>query len=195
MRYPVEHKAETHERIVRRAAREFRKGGSQGIGIAKLMSRLGLTHGGFYAHFKNKDGLITEATTCMFQEGLDRMKQAVAKARPGHEVKAIIDTYLSSTHRDHPEAGCMLPSLTADVARRSQGVRNAFTALLRRYAGAIARYMPGSTEEDRMKNALVLLSCMAGAVAMARAVSDPKLSDEILRDARRGLVKTFSRPA
>jgi TetR/AcrR family transcriptional repressor of nem operon len=55
MRYPVEQKAETHDRIVEASARSFREHGSEGQGIAKLMKDLGLTHGGFYKHFESKE--------------------------------------------------------------------------------------------------------------------------------------------
>ena len=43
MRYPVEQKAETHERIIDAAARSFRELGSEGQGVAQLMKNLGLT--------------------------------------------------------------------------------------------------------------------------------------------------------
>lgn len=58
MRYPAEQKAQTHQQIVELAAREFRSKGLQGIGIANLMAQVGLTHGGFYAHFKDRDALV-----------------------------------------------------------------------------------------------------------------------------------------
>ena len=58
MRYSRQHKGETHNRLLKKAAEEFRRNGVQGTGIAPLMGQLGLTHGGFYAHFGSKNELI-----------------------------------------------------------------------------------------------------------------------------------------
>ena len=54
-------KALTHERIVDTAARAIRRGGFSGVGVADIMKEAGLTHGGFYAHFKSKDELVETA--------------------------------------------------------------------------------------------------------------------------------------
>src|SRR5262249_14706456 len=61
MRYPVEHKRQTRQRIVRAAARSFRSRGTEGATIGNLMRDLRLTHGGFYRHFDSKEELFTEA--------------------------------------------------------------------------------------------------------------------------------------
>ena len=60
MRYSRRHKEETHNRLLKKAAEEFCRNGVQGTGIAPLMGRLGLTHGGFYAHFDSKNELIAQ---------------------------------------------------------------------------------------------------------------------------------------
>jgi len=62
MRYSRQHKDETHNRLLKKAAEEFRRRGVQGTGIASLMRQLGLTHGGFYAHFDSKNELVAQAT-------------------------------------------------------------------------------------------------------------------------------------
>ncbi|WP_163086748.1 TetR/AcrR family transcriptional regulator, partial [Acinetobacter baumannii] len=53
MRYPEDHKQKTRRRIVEEAARLFRQDGVGATGLQPLMKALGLTHGGFYAHFKS----------------------------------------------------------------------------------------------------------------------------------------------
>ena len=45
-------KEQTRERILRAAARAIRKHGYEGVGVADVMKEAGLTHGGFYAHFR-----------------------------------------------------------------------------------------------------------------------------------------------
>ena len=39
----------------------FRERGFDGVGVADLMEKAGLTHGGFYNHFASKEALIAEA--------------------------------------------------------------------------------------------------------------------------------------
>src|SRR5438128_12437241 len=106
MRYSRQHKGETHNRLLKKAAEEFRRNGVQGTGIAPLMGQLGLTHGGFYAHFGSKNELIAEATAPMFEDALSRRMLAAARAATkGKAVRAIGTHYLSPEHRDSRE-GC-----------------------------------------------------------------------------------------
>ena len=55
MRYGKEHKEETHKKVVEAASRRFRKDGIEATGVVDLMADVGLTHGGFYAHFSSKE--------------------------------------------------------------------------------------------------------------------------------------------
>jgi TetR/AcrR family transcriptional repressor of nem operon len=68
MRYHDSHKAETHARLVKLAGRMLCEKGPQNLAVAELMQRAGLTHGGFYAHFKSKDALLAEALASIFAE-------------------------------------------------------------------------------------------------------------------------------
>lgn len=193
MRYPAEHKKETHERIVRKAAEAFRRHGFDGTGIAALMGALGLTHGGFYAHFRTKDDLIDEACASIMEENLARMVAAGEAAQPGNPVQAILDHYLSPQHRDDPGSGCLLPALASELARLPASSRSGFTASLNSVFGRIAELMPGDTAEARRERAMVLLSAMAGTVLLARAVSDRELSDRLLRSGHEFLSGSFVR--
>jgi TetR/AcrR family transcriptional repressor of nem operon len=190
VRYPAHQKAETHKQIVDAAAREFRSRGLQGIGIADLMSQVGLTQGGFYAHFKDRDALVAEATSCAATQNLCRLIEAAA-ASPGHEVEAMLDYYLSAEHRDDPGHGCLLPALAAELARQSQPVRSAFTESLKVNMAKIARFMPARDEKTKRAQAMMMVSGMAGGVLLARAIADPKLSDLLLESVRAQLLVAF----
>ena len=54
MRVTREKAAENRERIVATAARLFREKGFDGVGIDAIMEAAGLTHGGFYRHFRSR---------------------------------------------------------------------------------------------------------------------------------------------
>ncbi len=191
MRYTPEHKMETHDRIVGKAAEEFRRCGLDGIGIATLMKELGLTHGGFYAHFETKDDLIAEASVVILDQSMTRLVAAAEAAPPGGRVQAIIDVYLSPLHRDNPGLGCILPALASDLARRPEAVRQGYTSRLATVLERIAPFMPANTPEDRRDQAIALLSAMAGTILIARSVADSGLSDRILAATRRMLSEIY----
>ena len=62
--------------------------------------------------------------------------------------------------------------------------RSAFDEGIRGIAGRLSAHLPANMEEQAVCS---LMAEMAGAVALARAVSDPQLSDRILRTSRAAL--------
>jgi TetR/AcrR family transcriptional regulator, transcriptional repressor for nem operon len=174
------HKARAHARIVEAAARAFRERGVVTVAIADVMRAAGLTHGGFYAHFPNKDALVAEATTRGLTEARRAFVADAATARPEAPLREIIRRYISRHHRDHPAEGCAMPALAAEIAREPGEVRHAFTTALESFIDQLVEYIPGATPEARRDAALALIAGMAGAVALARAVDDPALSDRLL---------------
>jgi TetR/AcrR family transcriptional repressor of nem operon len=191
MRYPAEHKEETHERIVRAASRRFRRAGA-GVGIAQLMKALKLTHGGFYRHFKSKDELLSEALTKAFSEMRARVRRAVEHAPPERKLETLIETYLSDQHCAHPAGGCPIAALASEAARYPLAVRAAMDRAIQEIAATTSRLMPGTSEEERRQKALVLFSGMAGTLAVARAVADKQLRRTILDTARKTYLEAFS---
>ena len=191
MRYKPQHKEETRRRIIEAASREFRTHGFEGVGIAKLMGALNLTHGGFYAHFADKEGLADEALALALGQSLAAMLTALdAGGFP-----AMLDYYLGAGHRDHPALGCPLPALAAEVARRSLPSREAFTGRLSEILDAVAEHMPGATRSQQRAKVSFLFAAMSGAVSLARAVSDPDMSKTILEATRENLLAFVEREA
>lgn len=184
-------KTETHDRIVRKAAQEFRRRGLQGIGIADLMSEVGLTHGGFYAHFKGKDTLVAEASICATEENVANLVAVAESADEGNKVDAILRFYLDPAHRDDPAHGCVDAALAGEIARQPRTVRKAFTKALEAKVGRIANYMPGDTDDEKLLLAMFLMSGMVGALSISRAISDPVLSGRWLDAARRHYSAVF----
>jgi TetR/AcrR family transcriptional regulator, transcriptional repressor for nem operon len=177
MRYPPEHKEETRARIVKAAARAFRKHGVEGIGVAQLMKSAKLTHGGFYAHFESKDALIAEAIGVAFGQMTARLENAVSDVPSDQRRRALLDTYITQAHRDHPEAGCVIPALGADVSRLDATTRRAFATGINELIDLIAG--PEKNQEARA-GAITTLATMVGAMLLARSVRPDPLSQEIL---------------
>jgi TetR/AcrR family transcriptional repressor of nem operon len=178
------HKDRTRARIIETAARAFRERGVEPVGIAEVMHEAGLTHGGFYAHFPNKDALVAEAAVLGLAESRRVFVSEAAEANPQAPLVEIIRRYVSRYHRDHPAEGCAIPALTSEVARETDSVRHAFTTALEDFITLLMEFMPETTPEERHDAALVLAAGMAGAVALSRAVDDSTLSDRLLLAAR-----------
>lgn len=175
MRYPVEHKRQTHERIVSVASRRFRSRGREGAAIGDLMRDLRLTHGGFYRHFASKDDLFVQAFERALAESRARSQRAISQAAPGDELKALIDSYLDVTHCDDIEGGCPVPALAAEIPRQSRKSRERMLLALRDHIARLQPHVPGADDDERRRNTIALLSGMAGALMAARAF--PGLED------------------
>lgn len=184
MRYSQEHKRQTHQRLVAAAAQAFRAQGVASVSIPTLMRQVGLTHGGFYAHFDSKDALVAAACTSGQGETVRQLFRAADVAPPDKKLQAVLDTYLTPAHRDDPASGCTIPALAAEIAREPAEVRHAFTQSIRTLLDRLQPLMPGDSSPavtaEPTDEALALLSGMAGAILLARAVDDPALSDRIL---------------
>ncbi len=188
MRYDADRKAETRSRVLAEAARAIREVGPDGISVAEVMSAVGLTHGGFYAHFASKDALVAAALDRMF----DDMRERFARSTDGHGaaegLARYIEFYLSPRHRDARGTGCPLPALSADLPRLGPEARARYgagvAALTERLAGHIARL--GRTPAGPLAASVV--AELVGALALARAVADPAQSDAILAASRTTLM-------
>jgi TetR/AcrR family transcriptional repressor of nem operon len=181
MRYSDTHKEETHQRIVKTAASAFRKHGINGIGLVPLMKETGLTHGGFYAHFKSKDALIAEAIDAAFQQTIERLQRAAEAAPDKTPRRAFMDEYLSEGHRDDPSVGCVIAALGTETARLKPTVREHIDKNLE---AMLALLTDDEKGRDARPDTLRALATAIGAVVLARTVRSKQLSKEVLEAAR-----------
>ena len=184
MRYVLEHKQLTRKKVVREAAIAIREHGPDRIGIASLMAKAGLTHGGFYAHFKSKDELVAEAISHMFDERYEAFLKHMEGVEPARGLAAFVDRYLTVRLRNRPNEGCPLPSLSGDLARMPAAARKRFEAGTRRLTDSIADKLRAIKRPHPDALAASVLSEMVGAMAIARAISDSARSEQILKDTR-----------
>ncbi len=183
MRLSREAKAEHHEEIVSAASKMLRQRGIDRTSVIDLMQAVGLTHGGFYRHFKSKDELVAESTVKAFSESIGRFESRAAQNGAKTALHAYVEEYLSGAHRDHPGEGCPVSAYGADASRESEVVRDAFGDGIRKLMGLVIEGL-SCPKEERPARALELLAMMAGAIVMARATTDAKLSRQILASCR-----------
>lgn len=173
-------KAQTHQRLVKTAAGQFRDRGIEGISLADLMKQLGLTHGGFYKHFGSRDELVGEAVEHALAEGDETMRGLLFKdGKP--DLSRFVRTYLSAAHRDSRATGCTISALSADVARKGEDLHALFRDQIERNIGTLSQALEGVPAGQRRDQALLLLSALYGALMIARSIGDSRLSQEVLR--------------
>jgi TetR/AcrR family transcriptional repressor of nem operon len=164
--------ARTRAEILDHAGRLFRLRGYAGTNIDDVMLAAGLTRGAFYAHFNSKDDLFTEAVIA--GTGL---RTRLRSAQPA----AVLKAYLDKAELVASAPTCVLATLPSDVARAALPARLAYANLL--YA-AIAE-LAGAKKRKLDPDATVAAILAVGAIALARASGDTRLSDWLLRCAER----------
>jgi AcrR family transcriptional regulator len=169
-------KEATHARIVEVAARAIRRSGYAGTGVADIMKEAGLTHGGFYAHFASREALLAEAADRAGAEAVRMSADIAAAAPPGRSLQALMEAYLSQQHVDAVEYGCPVSALGSEMHRQAPEVRHAATRHIKEMIDLVARQLPDWGTPEAHQQAMFMVSSMIGAMVMARAVDDPKLS-------------------
>lgn len=174
MRVSQEEKERSRSRIVTAAARLFRERGVQGASVGDIMSEAGLTHGGFYRHFPDKDALLAEALTAAFDRFTSPLLDGSDPVRDAAAFRAL---YLSDDHRGATGQGCPAAALGPDIARSGDAVRQAFSGGIDTLVAGLARgkEMHAQPRTDAMRD----LAMMVGAMVLARGAGGT-LADEIL---------------
>jgi len=173
-------KAQSRERILRKAADAVRDTGLESVSVGKLMRSVDLTHGGFYNHFGSRSDLLAQALERALVEG---GKLATASMKPGDAARSYetrVKGYLSRAHRDARTEGCAIAALASDVARADDASRAVMSAHIDELVGQLAQSLNSHDEGE----AMLAVSAMVGAVVLARVQADPKKSDLLLKSVR-----------
>ena len=178
-----EHKAETRKKIVDGARRLFKTRGYDRVSIDDIMADAGLTRGGFYAHFSSKEDLFREAVgEIVLATGLRQHERTGTKEPDGWR-QGVIDWYLSTEHRDHPNGGCPMAALSAQVARAGTAARDTYTEVLKDLVDAIAQRLPDE-HPGAERAALATVAECVGAMVIARAVNDDSVAQQAFEAGR-----------
>jgi AcrR family transcriptional regulator len=183
-------KEATHERIVAAAARAIRRSGYGGTGVVDIMKDAGLTHGGFYAHFASREAMLAEAADRAGAEGMAAAARLAAAAPPRKALQTLLRSYLSKAHVEAVETGCGVAALCSETPRQAPEVRRAVTRRIKEMIDLVARQSPDWGLPGGHERALVTVTTMVGALVLARAVDDPRLSDALREAALQHLTPT-----
>jgi TetR/AcrR family transcriptional regulator, transcriptional repressor for nem operon len=185
MKVTKEKTADNRAALVQAAGRLFRERGIDGVGVAEISKKAGLTHGALYAQFPSKEALAAEAFASGLKPGLDQM----TGDRDGSPAALadFLDHYLSLEHRDNLAAGCPMAASASEVARQDKVVCERFAEGFEQFVAIVERGLGASrVKAENRQRALAMMAAMIGGVAASRAVAktDLKLSNQILRAVR-----------
>jgi AcrR family transcriptional regulator len=178
MRYPSDQKARAKQAILQAGARALRTNGFNGIGVDGVAASAGVTSGAFYSNFSNKEALLEEVIeTCLGEPFIDSESGSLVERQA--RLKEWLAMYISADHRTDPASGCVMPTLSADVARSSPQIRATYErrmlALVQKMSNAL-----GGAGSDREKRAWSIIAMMIGAIAISRAMPDGEGADQAL---------------
>lgn len=175
MKVTKDQAAANKEAILTAASRMYRKKGIDGIGIGELSRSVGLTHGGFYGQFPGgKEQLASEAVTRTFESNIQEWQDAKS-------VPELIKRYLTQGHMNNWTEGCPIPALAVDVARAGGTVSSSFTKGIEQLIETLMALVEGETHDEKHQESLRILSSIAGAMMIARALDNPELSQQFLQ--------------
>jgi AcrR family transcriptional regulator len=189
MPYSPEHKEDTRQRILKNAARLFNRKGFAEVTIGEIMTAAGLTHGGFYRHFKSKDELYAEVVAQFLSRPPEPWQTKPAeRCAPGQPYALyVVDAYLSREHLDDVDGSCPLIGLSTDVARGGQSVKTAYRQVAESMLSLFEANLNGPQAREQ---ALVSLALCVGGMVLARAIDDDALGSELCESAQSHILTT-----
>jgi TetR/AcrR family transcriptional repressor of nem operon len=187
MRYPRDRKIKTRAQILAAAATLLRSRGIDGTGVDAVMSAVGLTAGGFYAHFRSKDALVADAIEVAGAQAARRWHGGLEALEGRAYARALLDRYLSTAHRNDRAHGCILPALGAEMPRARRSSRRRFEQrlvfLLDHLSERLAVKGGRGVSRDEV---IASVALSVGGLVLSRAVTDRALADQILEASRKG---------
>jgi TetR/AcrR family transcriptional repressor of nem operon len=188
MRYEPDYKAKTRQKVLGEAAKVLRAEGMQGMGVAHVMAKAGLTHGAFYAHFDSKEALIGETIQEMALAARGKFDVVTDGLPPAEALRRYIEFYLSARHRDNVETSCPLPWLAGEIPRLDASVRKRYGASVAGLTELLAVRLRALAHADADAAAGSVVAELVGALALSRAAGDKAQSDLILARSRSSIL-------
>ena len=178
MRYPSDQKAKAKEAILQAGARALRTNGFNGIGVDGLAASAGVTSGAFYSNFSNKEALLEEVIeTCLGEPFMDSESGSLAERQ--QRLKEWLAMYISADHRADAASGCVMPTLSADVARSNPQIRAAYRRKMLALVHKMSNVL-GAAGSGREERAWSIVAIMIGAITISRAMADGEEADQVL---------------
>ena len=193
MRRTKQQTAETRQQIIRSASALFRERGVDGVSVAEVMDKAGLTHGGFYKHFESKEALVTEAIADAFATSMCAWEETIAKQEDNQlTIQALINLYLSVNHLKDTALGCPAAALGTEMARHVGGTKKCFAEGIKGMIGAFEKQLEGLNASDRKDLAVASVACLVGTLMIARCAENDKTAQSYTEASKKTLLRFLS---
>ena len=185
-------KAQSHRRILETASREVRRSGFHGVGVADVMNKAGMTHGGFYSHFDSRDALLAEAVVHASNDigaAISANVRAIAQ-RGQSSFSAFIETYLSEGHMIDCENGCPVAALCGEMPNQAAEVLSSSRRIVGNLHKLVQQALPPDSSAETV---WTVAGAVVGAMQLARALGNNKQGKAVLAAARADLIARYDR--
>ena len=182
-------KAKTHEALLSIAADRLRQGGYSGLNVSEVMQAAGMTHGGFYRHFKSKEDLGASATKQAFAGFITRLEQDLEAGPAPEALNRFVDRYFSVQHLQSLSTGCPVAALAGDALRCSVAERQELEVGAERLISLLDKALAQMSTGAGLTGGS-LMGLLSGTLNLARLQSDSAEQVAILASARQILVST-----
>lgn len=184
MRYSPEYKGKARKKVLDTAGSLAKQNGFGTTGVDALMAAAGFTTGAFYSHFGSRAELLKAIVENELQRTVARFK-----GKDKASLRSALRFYLSGLHVEHPEAGCLLPALSNEVARADEPTRASFENLLVQLKAEIEPHVQDGNQ------AWAVIAQAVGAVLISRALATESVRDEVLRSAQENIEAILDKSA
>jgi AcrR family transcriptional regulator len=181
MRYPADQKVKARAALLRAGMRSMKVAGFNGIGVDGLAAEADVTSGAFYSNFANKEAMLEAIVESAIGEPFVSDTESGSRAERQAKLRSFVADYLSAEHVENPGDGCVMPALSADVARAGAVTRGSYERRITALAERVAEVLDGA---DRERRAWSMVALMVGAVSISRAMCDAATQAKALDAAR-----------
>ena len=160
------------------------RGGGELAAMRSIIATLSLpARSAAWASIASREGMLAEAADRAGADTVATMARVAASAPPEQALNAMLRAYLSKAHVESVETGCAVAALGSEMPRQAPRVRRAATRRIKEMIDLVARHSPEWGQPGAHERALVTIATAVGALVLARAVDDPKLSDALRQKA------------
>ncbi|OBA61711.1 hypothetical protein A5647_10840 [Mycobacterium sp. 1100029.7] len=171
MRYPPDQKARARDALLRAGTRSLKSSGFNGVGVDGLAAAAGVTSGAFYSNFPNKTAILEAVVEAGLGEPFVTETGAMSHTDAQAHMIAFLHEYMNTDHSLDAAGGCVMPALSADVARAEPAVKEVYQRKMVALIERITELLDGD-EPDRRQRAWGIVTLMVGSVLISRALPE-----------------------
>ena len=123
------------------------------------------------------------------EAALERIADSMQSPKANRSLEETVGEYLSKKHRDNSEEACPLASLGTELRHVDQDTRQIASKGVEQIITIIASHLPELPSKEAKARAHAIVAAMVGGMLLSRIVTDPKLSDSLLRDTKAFVLK------